>query len=390
VELLAVDDARFGNAAGFSGRGTRGLINLNTAPVEVMRTLPHMSRLVYNDRVFWPGTPGGGFNDSRAWVGYAPSVPLAGDVDDRGRPRAINTRNVQYTRAAEAIDRYRRGGGVYTGGNVEPQKVEQIGVLPFAADVVLPAYDDRGTFNYGASAGAPQFAAWVADNIVYPEIPGTSGLFPGMRRGAGISSIGEVALLERIGVSTGGAQSWPQRSSSITGAGLNPYGYQFDLGLGNTWGSSARPWDPASLTPDINVRLGLGWRPQVDVSNGAPNGPALQTDARLSTDRRHLSWAQDRADPASVVEIPDSVASDAEEANLLFAGLSNLVSVRSDVFTVYLKVRSFKQNPVTGVWNATDPEFIVDDSRYVFVVDRSRCQLPGDEPEIRLFSKIPN
>jgi hypothetical protein len=256
--------------------------------------------------------------------------------------------------------------------------------------VLLPAYDDRGTYNYTASAGAPQFAAWIADNVSYPEIPGTPGLFPGMRRGAGITSLGELALLDRVGVPTGGAQSWPQRSASMSGAALDPYGYQRDLGLGNTWGASGRPWDPTLVSPDVNARLGLGWRPEVDPSTGAPTGFALQTDARLSTDRRHVSWVQDRGDGSSTVIVPDNVAGDAEEANLLFAGLSNLVSVRSDVFTVYLKVRSFKQNPVTGAWNAADPEFIVDDSRYVFVVDRSRCQLPGDEPEIRLFSKIPN
>ncbi len=388
VELLAVDDARFGNAAGFSRRGTRGLINVNTAPVEVLRTLPHLSRLVYNDRLSWPGTTAGGV--SNGWAGYAPSAPLAGDVDTMGRARAISTRNIQYSRAAEAIDRYRRGAGVYSGGNIEPWKVEQIGVLPLGADVLLPAYDDRGTFSYSGTAAAPQFAAWVADNIVYPEIPGTPGLFPGMRRGKGITSIGELALLERTGVPTGNNQSWPQRSTSIAGAALNPYGYQLDLMLNTSWGSSGRPWDPGLVGPDINTRLGLGWRPQVDASNGTPTGPALQTDARLSTDRRNLSWSQDRWNPASLVEVPDNVAGDAEEANLLFAGLSNLVSVRSDVFTVYLKVRSFKQNPVTGVWNAADPEFIVDDSRYVFVVDRSRCELPGDEPEIRLFSKVPN
>ena len=67
-----------------------------------------------------------------------------------------------------------------------------------------------------------------------------------------------------------------------------------------------------------------------------------------------------------------------------------MVSVRSDTFTVHLKIRSFKQNPVTGVWNAMDPEYVVDDSRYVFVVDRSGCDAPGEEPEIRLFAKIPN
>ena len=119
-----------------------------------------------------------------------------------------------------------------------------------------------------------------------------------------------------------------------------------------------------------------------------------QADTRLSTDRQNVRWPQIKGTGpesfASTVEIPDSVAGDAEEANLLFAGLSNLVSVRSDTFTVHIRVRSFKQNPINGVWNAADPEFVVDDSRYVFVVDRSQCDQPGDQPEIRLMSKLPS
>src|SRR5690606_11398840 len=38
---------RFHNAKGFDGTGTPGLININTAPIEVMRILPHWYRLVH-------------------------------------------------------------------------------------------------------------------------------------------------------------------------------------------------------------------------------------------------------------------------------------------------------------------------------------------------------
>ena len=383
LEVLAVEDARFGNAAGFSGRGTRGLININTAPVEVLRTLPHLSRLVYNDNDVWPGTAlaeGG----PDGWQGYIRSNPLSGDVDDRARPSTnLFSRNVQYARVAEVIDRYRTGGGVFNGGVPDSRRLEQIGSMPGAPDIAVPYYDDRGTFDYNAP-GQP-FAAWVSDNIVYPTVAGTPGLFPGMRRGAGFVSVGELALMDRVGVTSPAfGSSWPKRSASISGAALDPYSFQ---GMG----ASNRAWDPTVFGPDVNTRLGLGWRPPAG-SGGLPDGPASQTDARLSTDRRHIAWRRglDTNGNLRVVEIPDSVAGDAEEANLLFAGLSNLVSVRSDVFTVYLKIRSFRQNPVTGVWSAADPEFVVDESRYVFVVDRSRCQLPGDEPEVRLFSKVPN
>ncbi len=86
---------------------------------------------------------------------------------------------------------------------------------------------------------------------------------------------------------------------------------------------------------------------------------------------------------------PDNVAKDVEEANLLFAGISNLITTRSDMFTVYFKVRSFRQNRVTGKWDATDPEYIVDDSRYVMLVDRSEVNRPTDKPKILYLEKLP-
>ena len=86
---------------------------------------------------------------------------------------------------------------------------------------------------------------------------------------------------------------------------------------------------------------------------------------------------------------PDIVAEDAEELNLLFSGMSNMLTTRSDVFTVYFRVRSFIQNPTTRVWDATNPEFIVDDSRYVMLVDRSEVNHPNDKPKILYLEKLP-
>jgi hypothetical protein len=41
------------------------------------------------------------------------------------------------------------------------------------------------------------------------------------------------------------------------------------------------------------------------------------------------------------------------------------------------------------VWNGTDPEMILDDSRYVMTVDRSSVDRPGEEPRILSFVKVP-
>ncbi len=109
-------------------------------------------------------------------------------------------------------------------------------------------------------------------------------------------------------------------------------------------------------------------------------GPGATQSTRISTDVN---------DVFNTGFVPDSVAGDAEEANLLFAGASNLLTTRSDVFTVYFKVRSFRQNPISGVWDATDPEYILDDSRYVMLVDRSEVNTPNDKPKILYMEKLP-
>jgi hypothetical protein len=59
------------------------------------------------------------------------------------------------------------------------------------------------------------------------------------------------------------------------------------------------------------------------------------------------------------------------------------------VFTVWVRVRTIRQDPLTGVWNGTDPEMILDDSRYLMTVDRSAVDRPGEEPRIISFVKVP-
>jgi hypothetical protein len=112
-------------------------------------------------------------------------------------------------------------------------------------------------------------------------------------------------------------------------------------------------------------------------------GPLAPESARVGTD------VVDGYDAATLAYGPDAVAGDVEEANLLFSGLSNLVTTRSDTFTVYFKVRSFRQDPTTGRWDATDPAAIVDESRYVMLVDRSGVDHPSQKPRILYMEKLP-
>ncbi|MCH2161229.1 MAG: hypothetical protein MK085_05075, partial [Phycisphaerales bacterium] len=394
LERLANQDARFDLAGGFTGRPTRGLININTASPEVLRTLPQMSRLAYNTSSAWSGT---WESNSPAWVGYARANPTLGDVDAGGVPRANHaaSSNPQWIRVPEMIERYRDG----TSFSIRSEQMNQVlGGNGIGADEIrLTHYADRGTVNYD-NLSQP-FGDWLGTDPYLPLGSGYSpdqparqgiypGHFPGMRRGSGFASLGELTLMGREGYEEvtspvrKDTQIWASRAGSIRAGGKDPYAGQLDMAApGNEWiyGSATSPFNAAD-SGNFQL-LGLGWRPYVN-ADGWAVGPTGQADARLATDRQHTRFQS--------VEIPDNVGMDAEESNMLFAGISNLVTTRSDTFTVYLKVRSFKQNPVTGVWDATDPEFLVDDSRYIMVVDRSKCESPSDEPEIRFLNQVPN
>jgi len=88
--------------------------------------------------------------------------------------------------------------------------------------------------------------------------------------------------------------------------------------------------------------------------------------------------------------VGDGVSGDSEELNLLQSGISNLITTTSDMFTVHMRIRTFTRNSITGVWDATDLDNIIDDSRYVMLVDRSEVNTPADKPKILYFEKLPN
>ncbi|UCD74008.1 MAG: hypothetical protein JSV91_09465, partial [Phycisphaerales bacterium] len=264
------------NAAGFSRRGTVGLVNLNTAPPEVMRALPHWYKMVHE--VDAPD--------------FNPRVAL---------PEAV----VQYR------ERYRN--------------VNDFGLG--YEDTVLPIYN------------APDYHS-----------RGTE------RRGdRGLASIGELLLVTQDSL-----------FDIPTGTGLGPGGAAEYL-LRESWRLRSASQDP------------FGY-----VARGLP----LES-TRISTDLQGM-FDSYPPNPPDGPRVPDETAGDLEEYNLLFSGASNLVTTRSDVFTIYFKIRSFRQNPNTGIWDATDPEYIVDESRWVMQVDRSEVNQPSDKPKILFLEKLPN
>jgi hypothetical protein len=137
------------------------------------------------------------------------------------------------------------------------------------------------------------------------------------------------------------------------------------------------PWDSANHQA---VRYADAWR--IDFAALEPFevnlGSHISTDVNRKTYYNENSLSGDR------------VSGDAEEINMLQAGISNLISTNSDMFTVHMRIRTFKQNPITQTWDATNQQYIIDDSRYVMLVDRSNVNSPTEKPRIIYFEKLPN
>ena len=324
TELLTAEQRRLRLAGGFSGAATQGLININTAPIEVMRALPNMQQLSYNSELF----------------GTNPQTP-----------------SIKRVLLPETIVNYRDRLPAVTG-------------FPDG-----PKYDDRG---FVPAAGTTDY---------FP-------FHPGMRGERGFVSVGELALLDReyrpSNIVTTPPQvdpeagNWPNpdwskdKSWSINFAGRDPYRSGEDLPLTTpvTTGHA-----PTPVTPPPSDG-GNGWR------QGVLGGAYA---SQLSTERLAQSVVQyDNVNTPAFDPILQlaPIAGDQVERNTLLKGIANMVTTRSDVFTVYLKIRSVAQNPVTGGWDATNPETLIDESRYIMVIDRSNVERPGQEPKILMFEKI--
>ena len=324
-ELLTAEQRRLRLARGYSGASTPGLININTAPIEVMRALPNMQQLSY---------------DSAA-AGL-----------DTGPPFYPATKRVQIP---ESIVNYR----------------DRIPALLGFPDG--PKYDDRG----------------------FIPATGTTELFPfhpGMRGERGIVSVGELALIDReyrpsaVGIPTepdpeaGIGIDWATNKSwSIAYAGRDPYRSGEDPPV-TTPSTQAGHATAGIASPPSDI--GSGWHA---ASTVAAYSAQLPTERLSQTILQFDEVGTPAFDP---VFTTGKVAGDQVERNTLLKGIANLVTTRSDVFTVYLRVRAVAQDQASGKWDGTKAETLIDESRYILVVDRSGVDRPGEEPKILMFEKI--
>ena len=374
----------FDNAAGFRGDPTRGMININTAPVEVLRAMPHMYRLVHAD-------PSSGGQSSILDDGVT-GHDLAGPISPNPR-----------SGVPEAMVQYRDGLGKRPRADND-----------FSLDLLVPGtaagpvYGDRGV---GEDEDLVSTDAWYDDRQGDPLGLNTDRAIQQSRGTRGFAAIGELFQLSRPALygfenDPDGQDRRDPLGSALSSdawrmdwAARNPFGYQ-DEQVHGVNSQDSQMWDPrdADLIPEerrslsdvgafLSTDTGRLFDSQVpdlrtaeyvaagDWGNPIDNDP-LQSMNNSDARYREVHLTGDR------------VAADAEEASLLFSGISNLISTRSDIFTVHLRVRTFKQEPESGIWDATDPASIVSDERFVMVVDRSNVERPADRPRILLMDRV--
>ena len=339
-ELDALERERYRLAHGLLGRSTPGLININTALLETMQTLP----LAY-------------------CVPATDSFPLP---SPNGRAPQL-----RFPQAALA---YRNG--QFVGFNGGFPSVLQPTIPAYSA----PAYGDRGLFQKQLSNSA--LAGMFPDPTLVPNSWGR--YFEGMRAERGFATSAELNLLlrtRRTGPVAGLTEEGTWNSYSIRGFGLDLYDRNplVASATGLTDDDYAAAVDPGDFL-DINTRYAFG----TDRTRARASQLPTEIAAELA-----LLQGVPVADFLARRTKNEEPARDATSLNMLYKGISNLVTTRSDVFTVYLRVRQVKQNPTTGVWDGSNSESIVDDSRYVMCVDRSECNNPSDEPKILYFQKCP-
>ncbi|MEM7756304.1 MAG: hypothetical protein AAF297_11775 [Planctomycetota bacterium] len=86
---------------------------------------------------------------------------------------------------------------------------------------------------------------------------------------------------------------------------------------------------------------------------------------------------------------PDGVENDLDERLAIFNAVSNIATVRSDLYAVWFVVHGYRESDVANLL-PSDPLIPSASGRYLMIVDRSNVTGPGDRPEIVAFQRLPD
>ena len=121
---------------------------------------------------------------------------------------------------------------------------------------------------------------------------------------------------------------------------------------------------------------------------GQPLAAAAFPQGAASGDRSALTTAR-VADPVNPDEaLLDEIPNDIAERLAVAEGLLNTITVRSDIYAVWFRLRGYAREDVEGL-SPADLMTPSVERRYLMIIDRSTVVEPGQPPEILLFNEVP-
>jgi hypothetical protein len=341
-------------------RGTPGLININTAPIEVLRTLPLMSSRPFQ----WSN---GGTPDWRSPYQFAPD-PSEGPTYpadraawkvDTGAANWLRTLNQAWDIPA-GIAAFRDQRPVIAAPSVRTFAVERMTVSPApdglaaALSYPVPNTIDAATFEINSadpSLGGPGVIGREAATSI-----------PGLGDELGFSSIG--ALLS-------------VRNPLAADANIPT------VGASNRLVRRFAPSRAMSLSVDA-----MG----ADDPVGSTSGGINNTDPRIDP----YAGSDNGTAGAGTTTNPYRPVNEYREKLQLANGSLNLITNRSDLFAAYFVVLGVSEEDLQAVAEgaASIPARQVPlipsvQRRFLMVVDRSTVVKQGDQPKVLLFKEVP-
>jgi len=154
------------------------------------------------------------------------------------------------------------------------------------------------------------------------------------------------------------------------------YGEYTELQIAGRININTAPWFVIAQLPWMQYTKGGDnyLRARAIVDSRVANGP-YRNITELMRVGEMLNLGSDKDDNDGPDFTPETVQDDLEERDVIFSRVSNLVTVRSDVFTAYILVRLGRDGP---------------QRRMIGIFDRSRVFSPTDKPEVVALHPVPD
>ena len=385
------------NAGRLSPR--QGLINVNTAPVEVLRLLPGVTPRAYvqPDTTDPVGDPVGG--TARLTTLLPTGVGAVGDADwfrQVAGVRPVLPLN-QTLDLAAGIAGYRDMVPVVMSRAAYDHVVNIRGIGGGPGDILpdapaAPTYEPVASLFLSRTDGAGDVDPYVFDDPVSGAV-GTnarsSSRIMGIEGQPGFRSVGELLSVRSRAneTPTSYTSRWP--SGALKAANQPRH---------TPW--AAAPYNIDALGFDQTVvGPGAGQRRQLNSTFDEIDPQAGRIDLGLPTVATNIPPATDdpfdnpyerqplfsRADPRLATA---GIANEYDEKLILANNFLNTVTNRSDVYAVWFTLAGFQRSDVEGL-DTADPITPSVRRRFVMVVDRSNVTNRGTKPRILLMKEVP-